>query len=263
MSDQQQPSIQSIHDLFQTAQAGPGKKGLSRETTEILVQNLTPVTLPGTQGASYDTLGGDKALLFVPLLDMTGSMTPFRQDVINAYNAMISTLKKSKQADQMLMSAWTFNRQSMLLHSYTPMEFVPLLDRNTYRPNDQTALYDAILSATVGMVAYGQDLRNSGVRTRMTLVVFTDGADNSSRNTAAQVRQVVTDLLAQEMYTFVLVGFGKGSAQRTAQQIGFNNVMEADADPSAIRRALDVVSQSLIRNSQTTITNTAPNAFFH
>jgi len=260
-SNSQQPSRTSIQSLFQSAQAAPGQKGLSQAATEILIQNLTPATLAGTQGASYETLGGDKAFLFVPVLDMTGSMSHFRQDVIEAYNNMLAALKGSKQADSILMSSWTFNVRSYLLHGYTPLEFVPLLDEYTYRPDDQTALYDAVLDAITGVVAYGQTLRNQGARIRITLVVFTDGHDNASRNSASRVRRVVEDLLAMEMYTFALVAFGGSFANQVAQDIGFPNVFEADADASSIRRTLELVSNSVIRASQTIITVT-PTGFF-
>lgn len=261
MANPQQPSLNSIQGLFQNAQAAPGHKGLSQATTEILIQNLTPATIAGAQGAGYETLGGDKAFLFVPVLDMTGSMSPFRRDVIEAYNNMLAALKGSKQAEQILMSSWTFNVQSYLLHGYTPLEFVSLLDDGTYKPGEQTALYDAVLDALTGVVAYGQELRNQGARTKITLVVFTDGRDNSSRHSAKKVRKVVEDLLAQEMYTFALVGFGGGFARQVAQDIGFPNVLEADADPSSIRRTLEVVSNSVIRASQTMVTTTTASFF--
>lgn len=254
-----QPSIQSVEGRLRSAQAA---SGLSQAATEILVQNLTPTTLAGTQGASYDTLATDKAFLFVPVLDMTGSMNQFRHDVIDAYNNMLSTLKGSKQAEAMLMSSWTFNTQSYLLHGYTPMEFVPVLDASKYKPDDSTALYDAVLNAITGVVAYGQELRNQGARTKITLVVFTDGQDNASRHSAATVRRVVEDLLVQEIYTFVLVGFGKTSARQTAQSMGFTNVMEAKANASSIRNAWEVVSRSVIRTSQTTVAGNARNNFF-
>src|SRR5260370_24876810 len=128
MTSTSHPSVNSVQGLFQGAQAAPGQKGLSSATTEVLIQNLTPATLAGTQGVSYEALATDKAFLFVPVLDMTGSMSQFRADVIEAYNAMLNVLKGSKQADQMLMSSWTFNRQSYLLHGHTPIEFAPLLD---------------------------------------------------------------------------------------------------------------------------------------
>lgn len=261
-SNSQQPSRTSIQSLFQNAQAAPGQKGLSQAAAEILIQNLTPATLAGTQGASYETLGGDKAFLFVPVLDMTGSMSNFRRDVIEAYNKMLAALKGSKQADAILMSSWTFNVRSYLLHGYTPLEFVPPLDEHTYRPDDQTALYDAVLDAITGVVAYGQALRNQGARTKITLVVFTDGYDNASRNSASRARKVVEDLLALEMYTFALVGFGGSFAHQVAQDIGFPNVLEADADASSIRHTLELVSNSVIRASQTIITVT-PTGFFN
>jgi hypothetical protein len=263
MSEQQsQPSVHSVQGLFQSLQATPGQKGLSQAATEILIQNLTPATLAGSQGAGYEVLGGDKAFLFVPVLDMTGSMASFRHDVIMAYNNMLDALKGSKQAEQILMSSWTFNSQSYLVHGYTPLEFVPPLNEQIYDPNDQTALYDAVLDALTGVVAYGQDLRNQGARTKITLVVFTDGQDNVSRNDAKKVRKVVEELLAMEMYTFALVAFGGGFAKQVAQNIGFPNVLEATADPSAIRQALEVVSSSVIRASQTMISANANTSFF-
>jgi hypothetical protein len=118
------------------------------------------------------------------------------------------------------------------------------------------------LNAITGVVAYGQELRNQGARTKITLVVFTDGYDNASRNKASTVRRVVEDLVAQEIYTFALVGFGSGFAQKTAQNIGFPNVMEADADPASIRKALELVSNSVIRASQTMISSSGTTSFF-
>jgi hypothetical protein len=261
-NSQEPPQIADLQAAFYAAQSQPGKQGLSPATTEILVQNLTPTVVQGAQGISSDELGEDRAMLIVPLLDMTGSMVNFRQDVVNAYNGMLTALQGSGQADQMLLSGWTFNTQSYLLHGYMPVEFVPTLDLKRYRPGDQTALYDAILDAITGMVAYGQALRNQGVRTRLTLVVFTDGLDNSSRRTAAQVRQVVEDLQAQEIYTFVLVTFGQGFAKKMAQDIGIINVMEADASGEDIKRSMEVVSRSLIKASQTVVLRKGQNAFF-
>lgn len=255
---QSQPSKQSVRQLLQTT----AQQGIGQAASEILVQNLTPNTVAGAQGVSYEALGGDKAMLFVPVLDMTGSMEQFRRDVIEAYNMMLKVLKGSSQVDQMLLSAWTFNTASYLLHGYTPVEFAPELDKRSYRPNDQTALYDAVLDAITGVVAYGQELRNQGARTRITLVVFTDGGDNASRHTANHVRTVVADLLKQEIYTFALVGFGTGFAKTTAHSMGFSNVMEANANADDIKHALEVVSQSVIRASQTIVSSNTPNAFF-
>lgn len=255
---QSQPSQQNVQQLIQNA----GQQGVSQAASEILVQNLTPTTLAGAQGVSYEALGGDKAFLFVPVLDMTGSMSPFRRPVIDAYNAMLGVLKGSQQADQMLVSTWTFNATSYLLHGYTPVEFAPDLDKKSYHPTDQTALYDAVLDGITGVVAYGQELRNQGARTRITLVVFTDGEDNSSRHSATDVRTVIEELLKQEIYTFVLVGFGTGFAQGTAHKMGITNVMEANANPDDIKQALQVVSQSIIRASQTVVSSGGPNAFF-
>lgn len=256
--------IEDVQALFAMQTQSPGQAGLTAQTTSILAQNLSPMVYIGTQGMDPQDLGTDRVFLFVPVLDMTGSMSTHRKAVIAAYNAMLDALKDSKQADDILMSSWTFNERSYLLHKYVPLADVPALDKKNYNPDNLTALYDAVLDAITGAVAYGERLRQSGARTKIVLVAFTDGADNTSTHKASEVRTVITDLLAQEMYTFALVTFGGGYAKQVASAMGIpqDNVLEVqNLTPSSIRQALDTVSRSMIRQSQTII-NVNAGGFF-
>lgn len=241
----------SLNQLFDDAQ----DEGLSMNAAGILVNNLNPVTMMGATGAAIDDLAGDEVTLFGVVIDATGSMSPYRTDVIAGYNDMLQALRDSKAADSILMSTILFNTSSTLRHGYLSLQDVPNLDQNSYNPDSATALYDATLDAFTGIVAYGQQLRNGGIRTKCVIVVISDGEDNASRHaTEAGVRTVALDLQNQEIYQLAFVYFGN-NGQVVAQQMGFpaNNVFNTTASPSEIRRALGTVSKSVIRASQTTI----------
>ena len=239
-----------------------GQDGLSRNATEILVENLTPTTLAAAQGTSIDDLVGDQVTLVCVVLDKTGSMDPHRLEVVEAYNRMLEALRSSKAADSILLSAWFFDEKSQLYHSFLPLGSCLALSRNNYFPDGNTALFDAVLDSFTGVVAYAQELKNHGILTKAVVVAVTDGDDNSSRHRASEVKVIAESLLRQEIYTLALVGFGSGIASRAARDMGFPNFLEADADASSIRRAMNTVSKSVIRASQTTINPNQSNSFF-
>ncbi len=249
---------QNLHSLFQNAQSG----GLSRQSVDLLVQNLDGQTGLGCVGAQVDDLNTDDVTLLAVLLDESGSMAGVRDDVIDAFNQMMRALHDSKAKDSILVSVWKFEHTPKLLYGYTPIDAVKDLTRNDYAPNGGTALYDATMDCFTGIVAYGQDLRNNGIRTRCIVVVVSDGADNTSGHTAASVRTVAQDLLKQEFYTLAFVGFGSPSDfQQIAASMGFPSVLTTGNSAKEIRQALNLVSGSIIKASQAKVQPTGNNFF--
>lgn len=249
----------NLNSLFDDAQS---QGGMSVNATDILVANLNAGTMMAATGAGVDDLAGDEVTLFCIVCDKTGSMKTHRDDVISAYNDMLQALSDSKASDSILMSTILFNTNSSVRHGYLPLPDVPQLDRASYDPEDMTALNDATIDAFTGVVAYGQSLRNAGIRTKIVVVVISDGADNVSRHTAAAVKTVADDLIKQEIYTLAFIYFGS-DGQDVAKTMGFpaENVFTTTASASEIRRALNTVSKSVIRASQTQI-GTQSGGFF-
>lgn len=234
--------------------------GLSRDATEILVENLNALTEAGAQGIGIDDLTSDENTLVCVILDETGSMDDDRDAVISSFNEMVRALKDSKASDKILLSVWAFNTKRRLIHSYLPLELVP--DLTDYYPNDQTALFDAVLDGFTSLVAYEQDLQNLGNRTQAIVAVFSDGEDNASRVSARDVERVAVELLDKESYVLALVTFGQGFARQVAAEMGFPNVLEVGATPTEIRRAMGTFSKSAIRASQTKIGSGSQSGFF-
>jgi hypothetical protein len=181
-------------------------------------------------------------------------MNTVREDVIDAFNQLTRALSDSKNSDSILMSAWVFSDSTELMFSYTPVDKVKDLTKQDYIPSGATALYDATLDGLTGIVGYGQDLRNNGIRTRCIVVVISDGADNVSQNTASAVRTVAQDLIRQEFYTLAFVGLGdEKTFKQIADSMGFPAVMTTQNTPGEIRRTLNLISGSIIRTSQSVV----------
>jgi uncharacterized protein YegL len=252
-------SNNSLHNLFKNSQ----QSGLSRQSVDLLVQNLEGQAGLGCVGAQVDDLNTDDVTLLSVLIDASGSMSGVQDEVIDAFNQMTRALSDSKAKDSILLSAWRFDDAPTLLFGYTPIDSVRDLSKTDYVIGGATALYDAVMDGFTGIVGYGQDLRNNGIRTRSIVVVISDGGDNVSKHTASAVRTVSQDLLKQETYTLAFVGFGGSPAdfQQIANGIGFPSVLTAAASAKDIRHTLNLISSSVVRASQAKIQPTGNNFF--
>lgn len=248
--------MNDVNDLFEEAV----EDGLDEQASQIMVANLDAVALAGCQGTEIDLIPEDEVTLVSVIHDGSGSMDGARDVVVQSYEGLLDALRGSKKAESIFISDWIFNTQSDLVHDYLPVEQAPNLD-NSYFPNGGTALYDTVLKGLSGIVAYGQQLRSNGVRTKNVVVVFSDGEDNSSRVTSTEVRKVTKALLSQETFILAYVGFttygmmDEAEVQRLADEIGFNDVIAVGTSPSEIRKIFQQVSDSIIQVSQSAVSS--------
>lgn len=234
----------------------------------VQVENLNATNISLGANASPEEIGGDQVFLFAILHDESGSMSGYDRDVVAGFNEMLKDLLESKSADEILMSSWLFNTDSRVLHGYLPLASIEKLD-GKYFPGGGTAMFDAFGKAledpNVGVVEYAKSLEASGLRVRVCIVIFSDGADNSSRSyTASSIKKLVDELNKTEQYTFSFVAFGGDDAKNAARAMGIDdkNILEVSASPSEYRHAMGTISKSVIRASQTTINPASGNGFF-
>ena len=225
----------------------------------VLVDNLNAVALAGCGGLDVDAINTDDVTLVAVVLDASSSMSGLRQAVVDGYSTMLDAFQGAHTADSILVSAWSFDTDVRLHHSYIAAPTAPRLTTTDYTPDGGTALYSALMHVMTGMVAYGQMLRDSGLRTRGIVIVFSDGDDNSSAITAQQVRTVSAGLLAQEIYTLAYAGFGS-DLRHIADAVGFPDVITTASSASDLRRIFRQVSASVIRTSQNRVG--VSNSFF-
>lgn len=249
----------NLDDLFQAAR----DEGLSDDTLNLVVSNLNGPAVMTAVHTPLDQLATNEVTLAMNIMDMSGSMAPYAQDLIRAYNDdYLAAISNSAAADDILMSTILFNNKVKTLHGYLPLVDVANLTANAYKPDYCTALYDAVGSGLTNMVLYAQQLRATGVMVRGIVIVYTDGDDNASKQRAADIKRAAADLLKQEIYTLVLVGFGlkqpvgfKGTngrspAQQLADRIGFPLGFDASLSKTELRRIFHMASMSTIQVSR-------------
>jgi hypothetical protein len=218
------------------------------------VLNLGAIGNLTALGVGVDDLDSEDVTLVAFVIDMSSSMGGCADTVIKAYNTEIAALSAAKSAGSLLVSTTTFADQPALLHGYAKIDGVAPLSPATYAPNGSTALYDAVLGVFSRLEAYRKTLFDNGVRTRAIVVVLSDGDDNVSKGTAADVRQIADRLVREETTTLAYVGFGSGghgaSLRALAGAIGFPSVITASQSTSEIRKALGQVSASILRTTR-------------
>lgn len=244
--------LDNLDNLFQSAQ----DDGLTNQTMDLVVANLNGPTMLTAVGTPLDQLASNDVTLAMNIIDMSGSMNSYSQNLIQAYNDdYLAAMRGSTAADDILVSTILFNDTVTLLHGYVPLPAAPQLDRSDYAPSGTTALYDAVAGGLTNMVLYAQQLRQSGIMVRCIVIVYSDGADNASKQRAKEIRRAATELLKHEMYTLAYVGFRSGgideaALRQLADAIGFPDILTAGLSSSELRRIFHLVSTSTVRVSQ-------------
>jgi hypothetical protein len=242
----------NLDDLFQSAQ----DDGLTDDTLDLVVSNLNGPTMMAAVGVPLHQLASNEVTLAMNIIDMSGSMAPFADTLIRAYNEdYLAAMSSSTAADDILVSTILFNQDVTLLHGYLPLLDASPLTRQVYDPDNMTALYDAVAAGLTNMVLYAQQLRQSGVMVRCLVIVYSDGADNASKQQAKDVRRASLELLKQEIYTLAYVGFKSGGIneqelRQLSDDIGFPDILMAGLSHSELRRIFHLASMSTIRVSQ-------------
>lgn len=248
--------------------AGLHDGDISQGSHVIMVDNLNAMTTLGRPNVALnDASPEDRVTLVVPVIDCTGSRASQAAEMRLEFNNMIAAFKKSSVAATILVSPWLFrerNSELVQLNGFVHLDQVILLDTSNYDPDGFTGLYDALLVILANTFDYAKQLINDGYRVKVVMPIITDGEDNASAHGAAsQVRQIVEELKRLEIFVVGIVAFGSGFAYNAADEMGIDraNVREFGMNDKDVRALFDLVSSSVIRQSQTQVGGSA--SFFN
>lgn len=242
----------NLDDLFDSAR----QDGLTDDTMDLVVSNLNGPTLMNAVGTPLSALASNEVTLAMNIIDMSGSMQPYADELVNAYNDhYLTAMALSSAADDILVSTIFFEDRVQLFHGYLSLQDTPRLSRSVYCPGATTALYDAVAAGLTNMVLYAQQLRQSGIMVRCLVLVYSDGGDNASSQPASAVRRAVKELLKHDMYTLAYVGFRNGNLteqelRQMADTIGFPEILTSNLGPGELQRIFRLASLSTISVSR-------------
>jgi hypothetical protein len=174
------------------------------------------------------------------LLDVSGSMESCRDDTIGGFNSFLDDQKALGGN----LSLIQFDHEYNKTYDRLAIADVVPLTRETYKPRGSTALLDAI----------GKTIKDWTATTFPSVVILTDGLENSSHS---YTKSHIKDLIEQktkEGWTFAYLGanqdaFAEAGSIGIAAQCTMN--YDGKQTPVAFRRLSQAVSSQASGASQT------------
>jgi len=137
------------------------------------------------------------------LLDRSGSMSGWQNDVIGGFNSFIKEQQSEK--DECAVTLVQFDGQDPYekILEAEKLESVQELDASVYSPRGNTPLLDAL-----GRLIKSAEKRNTKTPEDVLVWVFTDGLENASQEfTSTQIKELVEEK-EKEGWTFMFMGAG-------------------------------------------------------
>lgn len=246
---------------------------ISPSTTNLIQDDFDSAIGNQTIGVNPNDIDADCVTLVGVAIDASGSMAPYKQDIINSYNTQfLAALKKAKNANEIFVSTMFFNDRGLsvkdkttVLHGYMSVADCPDLKDSDFVTDGMTPLNDGVFQTMSRVVKYGESLLSTGARVRSIVVVFSDGAENASSVAAYKVKAMSEDLLKAQEFILSYVYFGdQNEAEKIINKIGFpkKDMITANQTGSDIRRMFGTVSASVISASQSQISSSGTSCNF-
>lgn len=223
-------------------------------------------------GVSVDILESNEYTLVNLVLDMSGSVDSYYQELMDMIKNVIETLRDPRApfAENILFRLVSFNNHVYEEHGFIPLTAINIDGYNSItRPRGATSLYDACINAAEATKAYGLNLTSQDYCVNAINIVVTDGGDNTSSHTASDVKALTKDLIqreAVESIRSILVGVNTNSSWGNVKQVledfkkagEFDQYIDiSDATPSAMAGLAGFVSKSVSLQAQANGTGSA------
>ncbi len=220
-------------------------------------------TLARDKAQDIQPLEGVSVRPLVLLLDRSGSMVPLKAGMIDGQHHLINSLLGASSALNIYFGQILFNHevQDPYFQDVTPFRDpsnirqahpkVRLLDDQNYVPDGGTALYDTIVHALAMLSPILLGAEELGQQVMAHVAVITDGKDEHSKTRAETLRNVIEFVLETGIiHRISLVGLGDFDFKAIGKSIGIEDVIEGNADPKEIRKAMDLISSHVIKDRQ-------------
>ncbi len=125
------------------------------------------------------------------VLDRSGSMGSVRDDAIGGFNTFVA--QQAAAPGEATLTLVQFDHEYEVVLRALDMREVRPLDKKTYVPRGQTALYDAVGRAVAETTEYVRKLPTARRPAKVIVAILTDGAENASREYGyADVQKLIT-----------------------------------------------------------------------
>ncbi len=219
-------------------------------------------------GVRPDKLGSTEYTLVTLVIDKTGSVNGFTQQLLSMKQAVVEACHRSPRADYLMLRSTEFNERVDEEHGFTELTRVDPAVYKAPRCTGSTALFDATRNAVMATNAYARMLSDQDFSVNGLVVVVTDGDDNCSHHTPSDVAAEVINGVQHEWLeslNVILVGVNaslySGPLQAFKDDAGLTQYVDVgDATPQKLAQLAQFVSRSISAQSQSLGTGGASQA---
>ena len=208
-----------------------------------------------------ENLGATEYTIVNMLVDESGSVGGFQQDLEDCMGTILESCKKHPRSQNLLLRSAAFEGYSVReIHGFSPLDTV---DSGVFKinPCGSTPLWDATLDSVETTEAYAKTLNDQDYFCNGILFVITDGGENSSqRATIAKIKDAVTKIRTTESLEsikMILIGVNdtdaylKNELDQFKTDAGFDDYISlGDVSPAKLAKLAEWISQSISSTSQ-------------
>lgn len=206
-------------------------------------------------------LGASEYTLVSIIVDKSGSVAGYRNEIVSCIKAIINSCKYSPRADNLMVRVVSFDQDLEEIHGFKLLSNINADDYDTFQVNGgMTALYDASENSVTATIQYGKTLTDNDFAVNGIVFVITDGMDNRSTFTPTAVKTALQSGVKSESLeslVSILIGIDisdphlKSYLDTFSADAGFTQFIDAGrADAKTLAKLAEFVSKSISSQSQ-------------
>ena len=236
-------------------------------TDEDMVIDLAGAGNFSFSAVRIENLGATEYTLVTLVIDITGSVVHFADELLEMVKNIVDACKKHPRAENLLLRIVTFNTVIDELHGFKELHNIDISSYKAFHPDGMTRLFDATYESVSATLEYSKRLMDQDFDVNGAVYIVTDGLDNRSTMGPGQIKEKINTALQNEdiiesMIT-VLVGLNDPNSEPTWKQQVADELKEfkdeagitqfvdvGDATPGKLAKLAGFVSQSVSSQSQ-------------
>jgi len=211
---------------------------------------------------SIDNLTSPRYSIVQILLDESGSVGSFKNEIEDAVMKVYEACKKSPDSENLLIRVATFTSPTGIneVHGFLPINGIDASQyKNMLNPRGCTPLCDAAMDSIETVRSFGKQLVDQDYLVNAIIFVITDGEENSStKSRVSDIKNAINLARSEEVLdsiNTILVGINDVGLAVTLdsfrQSVGFDQYISVgDANPGKLAKLANFVSQSISSTSQ-------------
>ncbi len=234
------------------------------------------INIPGPGNFQFSAIRPEKLesteyTLVTIVVDVTGSVSNFADDLLKCVKSIIEACTKSPRSENLMLRFITFNENVEEIHGFKPLIDIKPNDYNPLNPFGMTALYDASFSGITATLMYAKNLIDQDFDVNGCVYIITDGIDNKSKITPKHILEKINDAERNEeieSLTTILIGLNDpnsrwsgvvtSSLEYFKNEAGLSQFVDiGDATSEKLAKLANFVSQSISSQSQSLGTGSA------